>query len=184
MNLIRDRIRELRRVRADSLRANPRNWRKHPTQQRSAMARVLEEVGYADALIVRELTDGALEILDGHLRAETTPDVEVPVLVVDLNDCEAAVVLATHDPLAAMAESDGRLLQELLQSAELQIAAMNDVFARLTGTKDELPTLPDVEPPTLEALWQVVVDCRDETEQRELFDRLTAENRRCRLLVI
>ena len=39
--------------------------------------------------LVRELPDGAFQIVDGHLRAETTPDSIVPVLVVDLDDEEA-----------------------------------------------------------------------------------------------
>ena len=56
--------------------------------------------------MVRELPDGSLQIVDGHLRAETTPDAHVPVLVVDLDDSEAEKVLATFDPLGAMAELD------------------------------------------------------------------------------
>lgn len=81
---IRDRIKELRRVRAGDLVPNPKNWRKHPESQQNALRGVLAEIGYADALIVRELPDGRLMIVDGHLRAETTPDQIVPVLVVDL----------------------------------------------------------------------------------------------------
>lgn len=99
---IRDRIKELRRVKAADLRPNPRNWRTHPQEQQDALRGILAEVGFADALLARELPDGSLELVDGHLRAETTPDLEVPVLVLDLNEAEAAKVLATLDPLAAM----------------------------------------------------------------------------------
>ena len=38
-----------------------------------------------------------------RVRAEITPDMEVPVLIVDLDDDEATLVLATHDPLGVMA---------------------------------------------------------------------------------
>ena len=69
---IRDRIIELRRVRASELRPHPRNWRQHPPRQRDALRGVLAEVGYADALLARELPDGTLMLIDGHLRAETT----------------------------------------------------------------------------------------------------------------
>ena len=61
---------------------------------------LMAEVGFVDALMVRELPDGSLQIVDGHLRAETTPDALVPVLVVDLDDKEADKVLATFDQLA------------------------------------------------------------------------------------
>jgi ParB-like chromosome segregation protein Spo0J len=99
---ISDRIKDLRRVRAGDLRPHPKNWRKHPEEQQNALRGILAEVGFVDALMVRELPDGGLQIVDGHLRVESTPDAEVPVLVVDLDEAEADKVLATFDPLAAM----------------------------------------------------------------------------------
>jgi hypothetical protein len=74
---IRDRIKELRRVKASELHRNPRNWRVHPAVQARALRALLTEIGYADALIARELPDGQLQLIDGHLRAETTPDEQV-----------------------------------------------------------------------------------------------------------
>jgi hypothetical protein len=47
---IRDRIRELRRVKASALIANPQNWRRHPTRQKEAVKGLLHEIGYAGAL--------------------------------------------------------------------------------------------------------------------------------------
>src|SRR3972149_4557755 len=112
---IRDRIKELRRVRASLLRPNARHWRTHPQTQQDALRGVLAEVGYADALLARELPDGSLELIDGHLRAQTTPDVEVPVLIIDLDDAEAAKLLALHDPLGAMAEANEEILAALIE---------------------------------------------------------------------
>jgi hypothetical protein len=43
--LIRDRIKELRRVRARDLLANPKNWRVHPKAQTAALRGLLGEVG-------------------------------------------------------------------------------------------------------------------------------------------
>jgi hypothetical protein len=115
---VRDRIVELRRVPAGELRSNPKNWRRHPEAQARALRSILERVGYADALLARETPDG-LELVDGHLRAETTPDETVPVLVLDLNDEEAALLLATLDPLAEMAEIDPTALDRLLGEVEV-----------------------------------------------------------------
>ncbi len=84
---IRDRIKELRKVRASELLPNPRNWRKHPEAQSNALRGALSEIGYADALIAYETPNG-LMLIDGHLRAETTPDMEVPVLITDLDEAE------------------------------------------------------------------------------------------------
>ena len=45
MGNIRDRIKELRRVRAGNLVPNPRNWRTHPRAQQDALRGVLAEIG-------------------------------------------------------------------------------------------------------------------------------------------
>lgn len=43
------------------------------------------------------------------------------------------------------------------------------------------PTAPQL---GIDTLFQIIVECQHETEQRELYERLTAEGRRCRLLVL
>ena len=128
MTPVRDRIVDFRRVRASQLRPNPRNWRVHPEGQRAAMADVLGEIGYADALVARQLPDGTLELIDGHLRAETTPDVEVPVLVVDLDDREAALLLAVHDPLSSMADTYLRATGDKENAEEMR--KFSEAFAK------------------------------------------------------
>ena len=44
------------------------------------MRGVLAEIGIADALLARETPEG-LMLIDGHLRADVSPDSEWPVLV-------------------------------------------------------------------------------------------------------
>lgn len=112
---MRDRIVELRRVPAGELRGNPANWRSHPPEQRSALAKVLEDVGLVDAVIARETPEG-LQLIDGHLRADLATDDVLPVLIVDLTDAEAATVLATLDPIGALAVADVDRLAELVTS--------------------------------------------------------------------
>jgi DNA modification methylase len=140
--LIRDRIKELRRVRAGDLKPHPKNWRVHPESQRNALRGLLAEIGYADTLLTRELPDGSLQLIDGHLRAETTPDSLVPVLVTDLTEEEAEKVLLTLDPLAAMAAADKDNLQALLSSLQFEspdVAAMLEALAQ--ECKIDLPAL-------------------------------------------
>ncbi len=184
---IRDRIKELRRVPASQLRPNPRNWRVHPQNQRDALRGVLAEIGYADALLARELPDGSLELIDGHLRAETTPDQEVPVLVLDVDEQEAAKLLATLDPLAGMAETHEQVLAELLAEVTTESPALQAVWDELLAQHEAAaPDENHAAPPEvhLPEAFQVVVECRDEADQREVFERLTAEGRKCRLLTL
>lgn len=177
---IRNRIKSLRHVRAGDLKPNPRNWRMHPQEQQDALRGVLAEVGYADALIARELPDGTLELVDGHLRAETTPDMKVPVLVTDLDEAEAAKVLATLDPLAAMAEQDTEKLAELLADIETESEALKAMLDELADSEpeparevheDEVPDVPVdpiTQPGDLWILGEHRVLCGDSTKAEDV----------------
>ena len=124
---IRDRVVELRRVPAGSLLPSPKNWRRHPKAQADALRGLLSEIGYADALLARETPEG-LMLIDGHLRAETTPDVVVPVLVLDVDEAEADKLLLSLDPLAAMAEGDADALRALLEQVETDSDAVKKML--------------------------------------------------------
>ncbi len=184
---IRDRIKELRRVLAADLQPHPKNWRTHPDIQRDALRGVLAEVGYADALLARELDDGRLQLIDGHLRAETTPEVLVPVLVLDVTADEADKILLTHDPLAELAEADVQQVSELVDSCEFahpQVKKMLDQLEQLSpqhSWPDDQQERSEVEIPES---FQVVVECEDEHDQEQLYHRMRKEGYRCRVLTL
>ena len=140
----RNRIVELRRVRGADLKRNPNNWRQHGEGQRSALTELLATVGYVGAGIGRDTKDG-VELIDGHLRADIADDSEMPVLIVDLNNDEASKVLATFDPLSALAIPDVDAFKLLLSGVELdEHAELRKVVADITrkhaereGTKED-----------------------------------------------
>ena len=183
---IRDRIQEFRRVKAAELRPNPRNWRTHPPQQREALQGILAEIGYADALLARPLPDGSLELLDGHLRAETTPDQEVPVLILDLDDAEAAKLLATLDPLASLAETNSEALESLLHDVETENEALGRMLDDLLSPSQSATQSPALQPPEVPVpeAFQVVIECDDENQQQAIYERMTREGFSCRLLTL
>jgi len=139
MVTFRDRITELRRVPASELLPNPKNWRRHPPSQKNALNGVLEEIGFADAVIARE-TDEGLQLIDGHLRQTMMGNDLVPVLVVDLSEDEADKLLATLDPLAMMASADHDMLLPLLETTAFENEAINAMLEALTN--DERHPLP------------------------------------------
>lgn len=180
---IRDRIRDLRRIPAAELLPNPRNWRTHPRRQREALAALLAEIGYADALLAREMPDGRLMLIDGHLRAEITPNTVVPVLVLDLSDDEADMLLATLDPLTAQAQADSRKLTELLGTLKFESEALNEVLADLRPAPlTPCETVP--ESVSLAPQYNIIITCVDEQQQVDLLGRLTAEGLSCRALIV
>jgi DNA modification methylase len=193
---IRDRIKELRRVRGRELLPHPKNWRRHPQAQVAALRGLLDEIGYADAVLARELPDGRLMLIDGHLRKETTPpDAQIPVLVLNVSEEEAEKILLTLDPLAAMAESDTERIKDLLATVQTNSGAVQDLLKRIAGDRlwetlhpedvkevevspdraDELRVKWDTE---TGQLWQVgqhrllCGDCREQSEIARLWEEI------------
>jgi len=136
---MRDRVKEMLLVPADQLIASPSNWRRHPQAQQRALSAVLDEVGFAGAVLAREDDDGHLIIIDGHARAEMVGKATVPVLVTDLTEAEADVVLATYDPIGAMAQKD----HEAFTALASRIDTANETLLALLGRTKDGETDPD-----------------------------------------
>ena len=86
-----------------------------PSEQQGALPALYREVGFARSLLAYELPDGRLKLIDGHLRRDLDPDMEVDVEVLDVNDDEARALLLSIDPLAALAETQEQLHHRLLE---------------------------------------------------------------------
>ena len=137
----------------DQLLANPSNWRIHPAAQQNALSGVLKEVGLVQNVVANRTTG---HLVDGHLRVmlamrENQP--VVPVTWVELSEEEEHLILASLDPLAAMATADAGALDALLSSVQSGEAAVQAMLAELAESaglyapKDEdgnTAILPDV----------------------------------------
>lgn len=116
-----------------TLTPNPRNFRTHPKPQRDSLAGVLAEVGYVQSVVFNRTTD---RLIDGHLRVEEAirnGDPTIPVVYVELDESEEALVLATLDPLAAMAEANAERLDALLRDVTTGSAAVQSMLADLAA---------------------------------------------------
>lgn len=123
----------------DQLLANPRNWRIHPKAQQKALEGVLNEVGWVQDIIVNQRTGF---VIDGHARvaiAISRNEATVPVVYVDLDEREEGIILATLDPLSAMAGTDKGLLESLVGSLEVGDADLAAMLAELGGGVAEDP---------------------------------------------
>jgi hypothetical protein len=183
---IRDRVKELRRVPASQLKPSLKNWRLHPKEQADALRGLLAEVGFAGAALARELEDGSLELIDGHLRAETTGDMPIPVLVLDVTAEEADKLLATFDPISAMATADAAKLDELLKSVSSSNEAVNALLESVAHDAG-IATAEDESPPagqdTIPEKYQILIEFENESTQAAWLEKLTAEGLTCRSLI-
>jgi DNA modification methylase len=140
---VRNRIKELRYVRGRDLVPHESNYRVHPANQIQALRGILKEVGIAAALVGRELPGGKVQIIDGHARADVMPDEKLPVLILDVDEQEAAKLLATLDPLSAMAGIDGDALKKVLEAAQLEDEALKRMIDGLLPKIDPKEGLAD-----------------------------------------
>ena len=141
------------------------------------------EVGFARSLLAYELPDGRLKLIDGHLRRDLDPDMEVEVEVLDVNEDEARTLLLSIDPLAALAEEQEQLRQRL---SELAPPVPPELEAAWHATAQAALETPDGKQLGEEALteqWYVLVECRDEKQQVELLLRFQGEGLRCKAVL-
>jgi DNA modification methylase len=167
-------------VSPDALVPHPLNWRGHPRVQADALSGVLGEVGWVQRVVVNRRTG---HLLDGHLRVElalSRQEATVPVVYVDVSEDEERLILATLDPLAALAERDEQALSALLDGLHSADEAVQGLLTDLSGEQTAPPVREDAGPQIDQAealreqwgvesgqLWQCgehVVLCGDSTD--------------------
>lgn len=109
-----------------TLTPHERNPRTHSKAQLDAIAGALDEVGFVQRVIVNRTTG---HILDGHARVQIAiarGEPTVPVVYVELAEEEEALVLASLDPLGALAGVDQTALDALLAEIEVSDDALRE----------------------------------------------------------
>jgi hypothetical protein len=171
---------------------HPDNFRGHPVAQREALEAAIEEVGFVGEVLVSRRSG---RILDGHLRvaeAIRTGQAVVPVGWIDCqSDEDEAAILATHDPIGAMATADRQKLAELAAKAQVQADPLKVMLAGLAARSKREPVDDAPEGRVVGAAFgpqgggrgghlgavddlvhPLVVECRSETEAEELLEEL------------
>jgi DNA modification methylase len=148
----------------ETLKPNPMNWRTHPERQKKVLDAVLSEVGWAGVALFNKRTG---HLIDGHARRDWAikNGVEMPVLVGEWDEKDEKKILATLDPIAAMAEQTNETLLELLDGLEsnseellkwasesINMLTGPDLKAGLTAPED-VPKEPEKPVSVLGDLW-------------------------------
>ena len=127
--IYKTRIKGYANVAPDQLLANPKNFRLHPKHQQEVLSNVLSTVGIVQNVIVNETTG---HVIDGHLRialALRNDEQTVPVTIVELSQEEEDIIMASFDPIGALANNDKEKFEELLSEIETDNQVLNDFFA-------------------------------------------------------
>lgn len=144
----------------------------------AALSRSISEFGYVEPIIVNERTGN---IVGGSQRARILAEQgveEVEAVVVDLDDKrEKALNLALNKIVGEWdKEKLEDLLVELKDEPELELTGFSEA-----AVERILNDVPEVK---LEEIFQVVIACGDEKEQRQVFENLTGQGFKCKLLTL
>jgi hypothetical protein len=143
-----------------------------------------QEVGFARSLLAYELPDGRLKLIDGHLRRDIDPDMEVDVEILDVNEEEARALLLSIDPLAALAETQEQIHQRLLELAPVVSEDLQAVWqAAAQASLLDLDKSISKEGEAGLDQFLILIKCRDEKQQVELIQRLHSEGWECKALL-
>lgn len=188
----RNRIKEIRLVKASDIIGAPWNWRSHPESQKDQIVASIEELGFFDPLDTRELPDGSLQLFDGHARTDLInsrigPDTLVPCVVTDLTEEEAKKAILLKDPISAEATIDKEKLDALLAEVETQSKPIKDLLDKLAKQAATDPAGQSTEPSgagtEIKARFDILLECESEQQQAALLERLTADGFKCRSLI-
>jgi hypothetical protein len=184
--MIRNRIKCHRRVRAGDLIPHELNFRGHGEAQRQALTALYRDIGFARSLLAYETPSGQLKLIDGHLRRDMDPNMEVDVEILDVNDDEARALLLSIDPLAELAEYKEQIHERLMELTPAPSEDLAALWALARQTIDDaLKEEPAKnEPPAVgwDSEFMVLIKCGDERQQVDLLERFLREGLDCKAL--
>ena len=164
-----------------------RPYEKNPLKNAEAVKYVrasIEKFGFKQPIVI----DSNRVIISGHTRLEAAKSLgmaEVPCIVADdLTEAQAKALRLADNKVAEFSEWEMNLLGgELGELAEISDIDMGDF-----GFEDNLDKIGDEEENgteekgvNLSETFQIIVECENEIEQQEIFEKLSGEGYKCRL---
>lgn len=185
----------------EDLALDPRNARVHGEKNSAAIESSLNRFGPARSVVVDG--GGVVRAGNGTLDAARKAGVK-EVLVIDprpgqlvavrrkdWTPTEATAYALADNRTAELAEWDDAALGEILrglQAGDVPTDGLgwdaSEVTALVGEWSERDPRAAGADPQPVLERRAVVVECRDEAQQRELYDRLTADGLECRLIVV
>ncbi len=176
-------------VAIDELKLDPQNARTHDESNVQAIVGSLKRFGQVKPIVVHAQT-GVIEAGNGTFRAaEQLGWTHLAAVRVD-HDRGAALGFAIADNRTAeLAGWDDALLAELLPELETDDAQLYaDLLLADLAAEEEAEEEAEEggggEGQQVPDTYQVLVDCGDQQDQKQLYEKLKREGRTCRLLTI
>lgn len=181
--------------------------RRAPWNANVVPAAVLEKVkqsivtfGVVQNLVVRALPRDILadqldhlhyETIGGNHRLDLYRELKInpaPCMIVDVDDARARLLSEALNQVHG--KDDPALYQQLLSDIVTLGTPTDDITRLLNESEDSLKKLlnagaPPTDPPlNWQGRYEIVIECADETEQRDLYNQLTTDGHTCRVLTM
>jgi len=165
----------------DAISPDPANARKHGRRNIDAIKSSLRRFGQQKPIVVD--TAGTVRAGNGTLEAARALGwTHIQIVRSDLPAMELTAYAITDNRTAELAQWDTEILAKLAGDGELgDVGFEQDELKLLAGLEREKDA---DEADAISATFEVVIECRDEAQQKELFERLRGEGFTCRLFTL
>ncbi|HEX4124251.1 MAG TPA: ParB N-terminal domain-containing protein [Tepidisphaeraceae bacterium] len=167
----------------DQVHADPANARRHPQRNLDAIMNSLARFGQQKPIVIDERN--ICRAGNGTLAAAKALGWKtINIVRTQLAGTEATAFGIADNRTAELAEWDTDVLKQFLADPNIGDLSFTPDELKALGAVEE--NLPDTDPAPIDLAdgYQVVVDCDDEEEQREVYERLKSEGYTCRLMVL
>ena len=157
------------------------NARKHGQRNLDTIAASLRRFGQQKPIVVD--SHGVVRAGNDQLAAARALGwAHIRVVRSDLPPTELTAFAIADNRTAELAEWDVEILAGLLANPELgEVGFTDEEMKRFAGNISEGP---DESSGDIHETFEVVAECRDERQQKELYEKLTAEGYSCRLFTL
>tara|TARA_R110000822_G_scaffold259103_2_gene384252 strand:- start:549 stop:1106 length:558 start_codon:yes stop_codon:yes gene_type:complete len=162
------------------------NSRTHSEQQITQVASSIKEFGFTNPILIDE-TGG---IIAGHGRLMAAKKLgmnEVPTITLsELSEAQRKAYVIADNKLALNSGWDSDFLQSeisILADFNFDINILGFDESELANLFDENDVLiePELKEQTYNEVFNIIIECSDESEQEKIFNRLDQEGYKCRV---
>jgi len=160
------------------------NSRTHSDAQVAQIAASIKEFGWTNPILV----DGEKGIIAGHgrlLAARKLEMSEVPVIELNhLTPTQKKALIIADNKLALNADWEQELLKieiQALSDDDFDITLLGFDEIELGKMFDEMDEEDDIKAQNYNEVFNIIVECEDESEQEKIFNRLNTEGYKCRV---
>jgi ParB-like chromosome segregation protein Spo0J len=167
----------------DRIHADPANARRHPQRNLDAIMSSLARFGQQKPIVIDE--KNICRAGNGTLAAAKALGWKtINVVRTQLAGIEATAFGIADNRTAELAEWDTDVLKQFLADPTIgDLSFTAEELAALGAVSENLPPGEEASVDLADG-YQVVIDCDDEDEQREVYERLKSEGYTCRLMVL